>query len=71
VHLCTETADPGDHEKVRWIGSRPMAPEVDTAGVAPQQDPAAVDLDAQNTVRPFGDRGEPYLMGVRTRVECG
>jgi hypothetical protein len=37
-----------------------MAAEVDVSGVLLQQDPAAVELGAQNTVRASGDRGELY-----------
>ncbi|MDT7573934.1 MAG: hypothetical protein QOH17_267 [Pseudonocardiales bacterium] len=48
-----------------------MTAEVDVSGVLLHQDPAAVELGAQNTVQASGDRGELYLMGVRTRVECG
>jgi hypothetical protein len=33
VHLCTETAGPGDHEKVRWIVSWSMTADVDASGV--------------------------------------
>jgi hypothetical protein len=36
-----------------------VAAEVDRAGVAPRQNPAVVDLDAQNTVVAAGDRRVP------------
>jgi hypothetical protein len=38
-----------------------VAAEVDRAGVASRQNPAVVDLDAQNVVQPPDDRSEPYI----------
>jgi hypothetical protein len=49
---------------------RSIAAEVDRAGVALPQNPAVVDLDAQNVVQASDDRGEPYLMVVRARLAC-
>jgi hypothetical protein len=46
-----------------------MTAEVDRAGVASKQNPAVVDLDAQNVVQAPDDRSEPYLMvGHTTRL---
>jgi hypothetical protein len=47
-----------------------MAAEVDRAGVAARQNPAVVDLDAQNVAQAPDDRGEPYLVVVRTFKVC-
>jgi hypothetical protein len=42
---------------LRWIACSPMTAEVDRAGVASRQNPAVVDLDAQNVVQAPDDRG--------------
>jgi hypothetical protein len=47
-----------------------MTAEVDRAGAASRQDPAEVDLDAQNVVQPPDDRGEPYLRVVHDLTVC-
>jgi hypothetical protein len=47
-----------------------MAAEVDRAGGASRQNPAVVDLDAQNVVQPPDDRGEQYLVVVHALMVC-